>query len=71
MVKNSITFELDSEVKSILEKRAKKEFLSLRELIQDILRRSAISWTGGGEKPEKLDDKFIGYFSRQNRGRKR
>ena len=68
MSKDSIIVQLDSKAKEVLEKRAKKEMLSLSELVAEILRRSVISYKKkGGSISDKLDDKFIGYFSRKNR----
>ncbi len=72
MAKHSITIEIDSEIKNILEKRAKKEMLSLRELISEILRRSVISYKKNSSSvSDKLDDQFIGYFSRKTKKRKK
>ncbi|MBX4212596.1 hypothetical protein KW787_04045 [Candidatus Pacearchaeota archaeon] len=69
MAKSSISVELEIEVKKILEKRAKRELLTLRELVSDILRRSALS-TKESTKKDNVDDPFISYFSRKNRKRK-
>lgn len=69
--KRSISILLDSEVFSALEKRAKRELMSIRELITDILRRSVISSKRRGYKALKAGDKFIEYFSRHPSGRKR
>lgn len=70
MGKTSITAEVDEEVAEALEKRAKKEMLTLRELVSDILRRSVLSYKGGKSEDEKIDDKFITYFSRKKTGKK-
>ena len=67
MPKKRITVELESSVFKELQRRAKKEFLSLRELTEDILRRSAVmskSRGRGGRGPRVKADKFIQYFSR-------
>lgn len=63
--KIDIVLRLDSEVIDILEKRAKKNKLTLKEQMEDILRRSAINTTPSN-KPEKLDDNLVGIFSRKN-----
>ena len=67
-----ITIDLTDEEKSILEKRAKRNFFKLKEQIEDILRRSCIS---GSKKTSvrklKVDDKLVGIFSRQNTGPKK
>ncbi len=67
MPKKRITVELESSVFKELQRRAKKEFLSLRELTEDILRRSAVmskSRGRGSRIPKFKGDKFIEYFSR-------
>ena len=70
MSKSTITLQLDSEAKKILEKRAKKEFFTIQELVEDIIRRSVISYKGKTTTTDKVDDKFLTYFSKQNKGRK-
>ncbi len=68
----SVNLRLDSLLYNELEKRAKKEFLQVDELIEDIIRRSMLTYKRGiasGDK--KVDDKLIGIFSRSKRGRKR
>jgi len=68
----SITINLDEDEKKILEKRAKKNLFSLKEQIEDILRRSAIrTKKGKGYKAIKIDDKLVTAFSREKRGRPR
>ena len=65
--KNSITIWLDSEVMSKIQKRAKKNLMTLPEQIEDILRRSAINAAGTASQKEKLDDMLVGLFSRKTR----
>lgn len=67
----SITLD-DDEIK-ILEKRAKKNMLSLKEQIEDIVRRSCVSYKKRQKKhkPLKTDDKLVNIFSRSRRGRPR
>ena len=60
----------DDEVKT-LEKRAKKNLLSLQEQVEDIVRRSCVSYKQGTYSTIKVDDKLVEIFSRQKRGRKR
>jgi len=69
--KNKLTVYLDSDVLKNLEKRAKKNMLNLHEQIEDILRRSVLSYKKGYPQAIKVDDKFIEIFSRERRGRKR
>lgn len=68
-MKLTITLD-DAEVK-ILKKRAKKNFLSLKEQVEDIIRRSCIRSSKTTYKPYKGDDALVGIFSRDQRGRKK
>ncbi|MEM3067672.1 MAG: hypothetical protein QXX91_03370 [Thermoplasmata archaeon] len=66
--KNKITIYLDNDILNVLEKRARKNLMTLSEQIEDILRRSAIN-SGRRIKliKDKLDDRLINIFSRQKR----
>ena len=67
-----ITINLDDEEKSLLEKRAKKNLMTLQEQIEDIIRRSAVNYKSGTSASEvDPDDRLVGIFSRSKRGRKR
>jgi len=45
---------------------------TLREQIEDILRKSAVrTKTASGYKQIKVDDRLVGVFSRTKRGRKK
>jgi hypothetical protein len=69
---SSITIFLDDDLRNLLEKRAKKNMLSLPEQVEDILRRSTINQKGKKSPYDaKVDDKLVGAFSRQNTGPKR
>ena len=60
----------DDEVK-ILESRAKKNYLNLKEQVEDIIRRSCISSKKRASmKAIKVDDNLVAIFSRERRGRK-
>jgi len=65
----SITVQIDEDVKKILTKRAKDNLFSLREQIEDILRRSAVN-SKNKKKTIKVNDKLVAAFSRDKRGRK-
>ena len=68
----SITINIDEDVKKIISRRAKKNLLSLREQIGDILRRSAVNTAKTqGYKSIKIDDRLVHAFSREKRGRKK
>lgn len=63
-IKNQVCIFLSNEILSSLEKRSKKNMLTLSEQVEDILRRSCIS----GKKKinnEKLDDMLLTCFSRK------
>lgn len=67
MAKSSVTLRLDKQLRSILEKRAKRELLTIEELCEDILRRSAISYKEDSLSSDKVDDKFLTFFSRKRK----
>ncbi len=56
---------LDKNVVKSLEARAKKNLFTLPEQIEDILRRSVVGQRKGGQFYDKVDDPFIGIFSRK------
>ena len=66
-----ITIDLDEDVKKIIGKRAKKNLMTLREQIEDILRKSAVRTKSGTTTSFKVDDRLVGMFSRQKKGRPR
>jgi len=66
-----LTIDISDEEKKILEKRAKKNYLDLKEQVEDIIRRSCISTIKRANlQLIKIDDKLISIFSRERRGRK-
>jgi hypothetical protein len=69
--KHRIIIYLEHDVKTTIEKRAKKNLFTLEEQIEDILRRSCVNTkkNASSSESDKLDDKFIGLFSRRNSGR--
>ena len=67
-----VTIEITDDEQKILKKRADKNYFSLKEQIEDIVRRSCISQKNKSTLKEiKCDDKLVGIFSRSRRGRKR
>jgi len=67
-----ITINIDEEVKEIISKRADKNMFTLREQIEDILRKSAVRTKSNPTiRKLKVDDKLIEAFSRQKSGRKK
>lgn len=67
-----VTIFLDQELSKKLEKRAKKNMLTLSEQIEDILRRSALNQKKSLPE-DKVDDRLISVFSRRGKknGKKR
>jgi len=67
----TLTIDLDDGVKKIITRRAKSNFLSLKEQVEDILRKSAIRTKANkGYRDIKCDDRLVAVFSRQRSGRK-
>lgn len=67
---SQITISIDEEEKKILSKRAKDNLFTLREQIEDILRKSAVRTKNADRyRKIKVDDKLVAVFSRQKRGR--
>jgi len=67
-----ITIELDEDEINIIQKRAEKNLFSLKEQIEDILRKSAVRTKNNkNQQTIKIDDKLVAVFSRDNRGRKK
>ena len=67
-----ITIDISDEESEILEKRAKANYLDLKEQVEDIVRRSCISSKRKSKlKLIKIEDKLISIFSRERRGRKK
>ena len=66
VVKNQVTLFLNEDVIKALEKRAKKNMLTVSEQIEDILRRSTISQLKKKSPYEpKIDDALVSVFSRK------
>jgi hypothetical protein len=68
-MKSTVNIRLDNDMLKLLKKRAKSEFLRVEELIEDIVRRSMVSYVGKPKTGFKVDDKLVGMFSRERRGR--
>ncbi len=67
--KNQMSVFLSNEILESLEKRAKKNMMTINEQVEDILRRSTISGKNKIQE-EKIDDLLLTCFSRARRGRK-
>jgi hypothetical protein len=62
--KNKVCIYLDSEILARLQRRARKNLLTLPEQVEDILRRSCLNLKPGTSK-ENIDDMLITLFSRR------
>jgi hypothetical protein len=69
--KMKLTISLDDEELAILKRRAKKNLLTIKEQVEDIIRMSCVRSSKGTYRPIKVDDKLVGIFSRERRGRKK
>ena len=69
--KNQVSIFLSDDLLKTLERRARKNMQTISEQIEDILRKSCVTYKGGVSSPEKLDDRLVGIFSRKRVGRKR
>ena len=72
----NLSINLQDEETNILEKRSKDNLLTVKEQVEDIIRRSCLSYKKRSARSIsatsiKVDDKLVGIFSRENRGRKR
>lgn len=67
-----LTIILDDEEEKVLNRRAKKNMMTLKEQVEDIIRRSCVNSKRRASIPkDKIDDKLVKIFSRQRRGRPR
>ena len=64
-----MTIDIDEKIMKKLEVRAKANYLSVTELIEDIVRRSMLSYKKGPRRM-KIDDKLVEIFSKENKGPK-
>ena len=67
-----LTINIAEDVRKILSKRARRNLLTLREQIEEILRKSAVrTKLGMNYRKIKIDDRLVAIFSREKRGRKK
>lgn len=70
--KNQISIFLSDDLLATLNKRAKKNMQTISEQIEDIIRKSCVTYKGGtSTSNEKLDDRLVGIFSRKRTGRRK
>jgi hypothetical protein len=68
--KNKVTIYLDNDLLKMIDKRAKKNMLTLPEQIEDTLRRSCLNLKKKPTISGKIDDLLVSIFSRQQRKKK-
>jgi len=67
-----ITINLDKDEIKILTKRADKNYFNLKEQVEDIIRRSCITYKKAQTyQTIKVDDKLVSIFSRMRSGPKK
>lgn len=68
----TVTISIDAEVQKVIGKRAKKNMLTIKEQIEEIIRQSAVrTKSGTSTSAIKSDDRLVEIFSRHKKGRKR
>jgi hypothetical protein len=68
----AVVVKLDDALYKLIVARAKKNFLEIDEMIEDIIRRSMLSYKKNGSSiSDKVDDSLVGVFSRKKRGKQR
>ena len=66
-----LAISLDEKEVNILKKRAKKNLLTLKEQVEDIIRRSCVNAIAKTSPKIKSDDKLVDIFSRARRGKRK
>ncbi|NCN98816.1 hypothetical protein COU62_03590 [Candidatus Pacearchaeota archaeon CG10_big_fil_rev_8_21_14_0_10_35_219] len=67
-----ISIYVDEKMMRALKKRAKDNLLSVREMVEDIVRKSMVSYMKRWRRRRiKVDDILVQAFSRDGRGKKR
>ena len=69
----AITITIDENLLKLIKRRAQKNLLTTKEQIEDIVRRSMLSYADSRKlsSAKNIDDKLLNIFSRQRRGRKK
>ncbi|MBI3334133.1 ribbon-helix-helix protein, CopG family [Candidatus Pacearchaeota archaeon] len=67
----TISITLGDDLYKKLKSRAEKQYLEVSELIEDIVRRSMLSYKKISAATRKVDDALIPVFSRERRRRKK
>ena len=68
----TLTISIDAEVQKVIGKRAKKNLLTIKEQVEEIVRQSAVrTKSGATTNTFKTDDRLVEVFSRNKKGRKK
>ena len=64
----TVTITIDAEVHKIIGKRAKKNLLTIKEQVEEIIRQSAVRTKAGTPTTDKdVDDALVRVFSRKKK----
>lgn len=67
----TVTITIDEEVHKVIGKRAKKNMLTIKEQVEEIIRQSAVRTKAGTTSSEPdIDDKLVTVFSRRRKKRR-
>ncbi len=64
-----LTIELSDDEVKVLKKRADKNLLQIKEMVEDIVRRSCVNYKTTSNTKIKCDDRLVEIFSREKRRR--
>ncbi len=68
----TMTISIDDDIQKVIGKRAKKNMLTIKEQVEEIVRQSAVRTKSGSSVSElKSEDRLVDIFSRQRAGKKR
>lgn len=67
---STITISVDEDIEKIISKRAKKNLLTIKEQVEEIIRQSAVRTKAGAASSDpRIDDRLVSIFSRDRRGK--
>ncbi len=68
----TVSIKLDKDETKVLKKRAKKNLMTLKEQVEDIIRRSCVnSLRKTSTRRIKIDDRLVSVFSREKRRKRK
>ena len=71
MANKTISISLDAALYKLLEQRAEKSLTDINTLIEEILRRSMLSYKKSSTLNDKTDDALVSLFSRKGKLKKK